>query len=343
MKQIYKNLIAFFSVLMFGSYASADLLTDCMQAISNNTAFQSAMTSEIFKTQSDFTQEFVTQNKSKIFGAIGSTMLLEPQCSDNISTLARRANGKVWLKQPDKTYAFQFQMTDLFQYLTIPTGIMLYNNKTLKTGDVIKLSDISKLYWSDECSDHNIWDNLDDDASINIAGQKVFSQYGGSKNEFFLDFEEGNNRRAFPGLVLMDKTNSTSEAIVAFNNLHTSIKATEDFANALTGTACARDGLVAYTVSLDVKPYAASGEKRVWGYSAGIAGATPLVVGIGLSKGAAALGLTKVGSVLATTAGPVGWIIGGILAATATTIALIPEKIQDIQQVMVLDGPHILK
>lgn len=354
MKKIYTFFIPFLTILLFATQLHADMISDCMQAVSNNPNFQTVMTSEIFKTKSDFTQEFVTQNKAKIFGTIGATMLIEPKCSDNFSTMARRANGKVWLKQPDHTYAFQFKMADLFSYIQIPAGIMLYNKTTLRSGDVIKLSDIKELYWSDECSDHTIWDNLDDDAAVNIAGQKVFSQYGGSKNEFFLDFEEGNDRRAFPGLVLMDKTNSSSEAIVSFNNLHTAITATESFAGALNGTICARDGLAAYTVALNVQPLS-TGDKNAYGYTAGIVGGAATLVGTSAALnalGIATAATTKVLSLAGLTAAAgasvswvpvVGWIAAGVLATGAAVIALFPYEIADIQQVIVLDGPHLLR
>ena len=317
-----------------------DILNNCMHAISNDENFKNIMTSEIFPDASMLNKETVAQNKSQIMGLIGSELLL--LCSGNLSTLTKRANGKVWYERDGKTYAFQFKMDDLFSYLNIPTSIMVYNSRNLKSGDIIKLSDIPKLYWSDECSDHVIWDNLDDDAGVNVAGQKVFSQYGGSDNEFFLDFEEGNDRRAFPGLVLMDKTYSTKEELVSFNNLPTSIKAAQNFASALNGTRCANDGLAVYVVSTNVQKL--STDKEGWGIAAGIVGGATAVVGI--SSGLAALGVTSTlltAASVSSTVPVVGWIVAGALAATAGAISLIPGTIQDVQQVMVLDGPYLIK
>lgn len=246
MKQIFV-LIA--SLFIFHS-AHCGIWEDCMNAITDNENFQQEI-KKIFDT-GVISVEIVKANKSKIFAAIGEGLLDVPACLDNISTIARLENGKVWLEYNGKTYAFRFKMSDLFNYVSIPTGIMVYNDRGFGAGDVIKLDEITELYWSNECSDHTIWwDNLDDDAAVNVAGQKVFSQYGGEKNEFFLDFEEGNNRRAFPGLVLMDETRSFSESIVAFSNLQTAIKAAEEFANALNGTVCSRDGLAVYVVVLE--------------------------------------------------------------------------------------------
>lgn len=339
MKQIFV-LIA--SLFIFHS-AHCDLLTDCMEGITKNQSFQLMLKENVFKETGNITQELVTQNKSKIFAAIGEVLLQEPACLDNISNIARRENGKVWLEYNGKTYAFQFSMSDLFKYVSIPTGIMVYNKKNLGTNETIDLSDIGKLYWSDACSDHVIWDNLDDDAAVNVAGQKVFSQYGGEKNEFFLDFEEGNNRRAFPGLVLVDKTRSSSESIVAFSNLQTAIKAAEEFANALNGTACSNDGLAVYVVALEVMPLPTK-DKTGWGIVASVAGGSAAVVGV--SSALAAAGVTSgllTAAAVSTTIPIVGWIAAGVLGGAATVISLVPTSVKDIKQVAVLDGPYIVQ
>lgn len=326
-----KKILLFFStictVLSMGNIATADILNDCMRHISDNANFQKRMTEEIFKDVSTLTQEGATKNKSKILGLIASEVL--QNCMSDLNVLTRATNGKVWYPRDGKTYAFQFKMAELFQYINIPTGIMLYNNLSLSVGSVIKLSDISKLYWSDECSDHTIWDNNDDDAAVNIAGQSVFSQYGGADNEYFLDFEEGNDRRAFPGLVLMDETATTTEKIVSFNNLHTAIAATQGFANALNNTACGNDGLAAYVVALNVQPGSTDSDIAAGAsVAAGVAGAA-----IG---SAAAIGwIPVVGWAYAVGAAAVGAIAGGI--------SLIPGEITDIQQVMVMDGPYLIK
>ena len=337
-----KKILLFFSticvILFQGNVASADILNDCMRRVSDNADFKKAMTEEIFKDPSMLTQEGATQNKSKIMGLIAGEVILN--CMANLGTLTKSANGKVWYERDNKKYAFQFKMDELFQYINIPTGVMLYNKPSLSVGDVIKLSDIKKLYWSDECSDHTIWDNLDDDAAVNKAGQSVFSQYGGTDNEFFLDFEEGNDRRAFPGLVVMDESWSTTEKIVSFNNLHAAIAATQSFATALNGSACSNDGLSAYVVALNVEKD--STDKNAWSVGVGVTGGTAILVSTLAVK-------TTVGASLLTAAGasssvPVyGWIVGGILAATAGIISLIPGEIANIQQVMVMDGPYLIR
>ena len=340
MKKILSSIFIFFLLSTIPQYSRGDIVDDCMQAITNDPNFSKVMTEEIFPNPSELTQEYVTQRKNKIMGAIASETILH--CMNNINSLVKRANGKVWYKRDDKTYAFQFKMPELFQYIDIPVGIMVYNKRSLNTGDVIKLKDIPKLYWNSDCSDHNIAFGLSNSAAVNVAGQKVFSQYGGSDNEFFLDFEEGNNRRAFPGLVLMDKTRSSSESIVSFTNLHTAINSAEQFATALNGTTCSNDNLAVYVVGLNVKPLA-TGDKTGWGVVAGVAGGSAAVVGV--SSALAAAGVTSslvTAASVSSTVPVVGWIIAGVLGATATVISLWPSEIQDIQRVMVLDGPYLI-
>ncbi|MBE6457482.1 MAG: hypothetical protein E7011_01580 [Alphaproteobacteria bacterium] len=336
-----KRLAIFLSTFITLHCANADLLTDCMTKISNDPNFSNTMTSEIFPNASELSQEYATQRKNKIMGLIASEFIIH--CMENIDTHVKCANGKVWYTRDGKTYAFQFKMPELFQYTDIPVGIMIYNKTNLNIGEVITLSDIPKLYWPTECSDHVIWDNLNNKAAVNVAGQKVFSQYGGSDNEFFLDFEEGNNRRAFPGLVLMDKTSSSSEAIVSFTNFYTAVNSAEQFATALNGTSCSNDNLAVYVVGLDVKPLSTK-DKTGWGIVASVVGGSAAVVGV--SSALAAAGATSgllTAAAVSGTVPVVGWIVAGVLGATATVISLVPTEIRDIQQVMVLDGPYIIK
>lgn len=341
MKRIFELIITVFTCITYACGAHADVLNDCMRTISSDPDFQTAMQTTIFPDPSTLTQEGATQNKAKILGAVAAEMLLH--CPTQMGTLTRAANGKVWHPRDGNTYAFQFKMSDLFQYADIKTGIMVYNNKSLQPGDVIQLSDIPSLYWNSDCSDHHIWENLSDDAAVNVAGQRTFGQYGGGSNEFFLDFED-NDRRAFPGLVLMDKTGSTTERIVSFNNLHTAVSAAETFAKNLNNSACSNDGLAVYVVALDVQK-TSNNNKDGWAITASVAGGTAAVVGI--SAGLNAMGVTTVTSTLLASAasGPIGWIIAGALAAAAGVtgaIALVPSEISDIQQVMVLDGPYLI-
>lgn len=252
------NLKTIFFILFFCLFPAitwADMLNDCMHKISDSNSFKTAMTNDIFPDAATLTQEGATQKKAEILTLVGNELL--SNCSENLSTLAKQANGKVWYPRDSKTYAFQFKMPDLFQHLNIPTALFVYNKNNLKTGDVVKLSDIPKLYWSNQCSDHTIWDGLNDNAAVNIAGQQVFSEYGGDKNEFFLDFEQGNNRRAFPGLVLAEYTKqyyNQTEAIVMFSNISTADQYAQKFANALQNSACSNDSLYVYVVKFDKDP-----------------------------------------------------------------------------------------
>lgn len=346
MTKIHTILFLLLSIIITG-IAYADVTTDCMQRISNNSDFQNTLKNTVFDGRQELTDEIVQAAKTKILGTVAATMLVE--CPTDISVLAKQANGKIWTTINNQLYGIVFSMADLFAYTNIRLGILVSNNRSLATSDVVESSSIKNIYWSDECSDHIIWDNLDDDAAINIAGQSVFSQYGGNKNEFFLDFEKGNNSRAFPGLVLMDETGSSSESIVTFSDLSVAITAAQQFANKLQNSACSLDNLAVYVVSLDVKRMESNG-KQFWSYTAGIVGGATIIAGGLAIAGTAGTAVAATGSMLLLNAAigasaiPVwGWIAAGALATTAGIIALVPGKIEEIQRVMVMDGPYLIK
>lgn len=151
-----------------------------------------------------------------------------------------------------------------------PIAFFVYNNATKKPGDIVQLTDIPKLYWSNECSDHTIAWNLSNKAGVNIAGQRVFSPiFNQDKYEYFLDFQQGNNRRIFPGLVLLETqfTKGIQERLV----MTTPDKADEyakQFANALANTVCKDENLVVYTVDLGTT-FTQSDTKIDWGLALG--------------------------------------------------------------------------
>ena len=205
---------------------------------------------------------------------------------------------------------------------------------------------------------------MDDDAAVNIAGQSTFNEFGGSKNEFFLDFADGDNRRAFPGLVLMDDTGSSREKIVSYRNIATGIAKAEEFAEKLKKTACYnQDGLAVYLVALDVKRIEdiqkenpagkdvnTSGWQTGWAIAAGVGGAATTWIGASAAAVAVSSAATSwvpawLGSAMLATATTswvpvVGWIAGALTVTAVTVASLYPYEIQDIQQVMILDGPY---
>lgn len=151
-----------------------------------------------------------------------------------------------------------------------PIAFFVYNNATKKPGDIVRLTDIPELYWSNECSDHTIAFNLSNKAGVNIAGQRVFSPiFNQDKYEYFLDFQQGNNRRIFPGLVLLETQfiKGIQERLV----MTAPDKADEyakQFANALANTVCKNENLVVYTVDLGTT-FTQSDTKIDWGLALG--------------------------------------------------------------------------
>lgn len=322
--------------------AKADAMSDCMTVIGQNQqGFIDVLSKEIFPNTEKLDDAIVKKNKNKILTLIAGN--IGTLCNKNFEEIVSSPTGKVSFELKNQKYAFLFNTSDVFDFLDVRTGIMVYNNRTKTAGDVIKVGDINKLYWSDECSDHTIWDNLDDDAAVNQAGQKSFTSYGGSSNEYFLDFEEGNNRRAFPGLVLMDETSSTTEKIVTFKNLTSAIDAAKKFQSALKNSACSSQGLAVYVVGLDVK--ADSTNKDGWALGIGIAGGALMYVGIVSTAAIASAGSAGVAAAISLALGVtwvpvVGWIVAGVAVAAAGITALVPGNIEDIKQVMVIAGPY---
>nr|MBQ0091651.1 hypothetical protein [Candidatus Enterousia merdequi] len=332
MKRLLYAILSIF--LICPAKAANDPLETCLNKISNNDTAWISGISSIFGN-SDLDDTVVEQNKARIYNLISNRF--QELCGSELVHIAKtnKVRGQIDFKHKDKDYAFDFDVDKIFDNLGIQMGILVINKHDLYPTKVLSLSDIPRKqkFFSSDCSDHFIFDNLDDDAAVNKAGQSVFSEYGGSQHEFFLDFAEGDNRRAFPGLVIQDKTGSTGEQIVSYTNIKTAVERTQQFAENLKNSQCSNQGLSVYLVALNVQqsPYKTSDNKDV------AATTTTAVAGAGLTAGI-------IGSTVAAAAWiPVaGWIVAGVAGAAAGTIALLPQSIADIQQVMVLDGPYNL-
>ncbi len=347
MKTITRFLSTFFLFCAIVTNANADAMTDCMATIgANQETFIKPLSTEIFPNTTKLEESIVKKNRAKILTLIAGNIFT--QCNKQLAELQSAQKGKLSFVLNNQKYAFVFNPKDVFEFLDLRTGIMVYNNRTRTAGDVIQVGDIKKLYWSDECSDHTIWDNLDDDAAVNKAGQKSFASYGGSDNEYFLDFEEGNNRRAFPGLVLMDETSSTTEKIVTFTDLTSAIDAAQRFQSALKNSACSSQGLAVYVVGLDVKKD--NTNKDGWALGASIGGGVMAFAGLATALSASTIvaatgSMALVNATLAvagaaSTVPVAGWIVAGVAVAAVGVISLVPGTIEELNQVMVIAGPY---
>ena len=243
--------------------ANADVGTmfkRCINSIvEDDTIWQNKLfdkTDGIFKDIGDtdkIPNDVVQSRKSQIYELIANDVLLK--CRSYIADVAKQSKGRINFTHNKQKYAFDFDVLTLFDYANIKTGILVINKRNLKSGDIVKLSDLPKgeYFYSSDCSDHFIWWNLNDSSPVNLAGQAVFTEFGGSKNEFFLDFPEGAGRRAFPGLVLEDVTGNASEYIVFFNNLKVAVNKIQQFTDKLKGSTCTNQNLAAYLVVLNEK------------------------------------------------------------------------------------------
>ena len=349
--------------LVFTFTAQANVLDDCIKTLSAKKELwqdllfdkDKGVFSELGDTD-EITDSIVDSKKNKIYTLIAGGLF--SVCPNSLAKIAQLQRGQIDFTHNNKKYAFDFSVDTMLDYLDIRTGILVINKRSYSPNDGIKLSDFprnTKLF-SDECSDWTIADNLDDDAAVNKVGQSVFNEFGGSKNEFFLDFTEGDNRRAFPGLVLMDETWSSKEKIVSYRNLKTGLQKAQAFATALKSSECANQGLAVYLVALDAKMVTdESSGRKGWAIAASVGGGAAAYIGIsaglsyiGLAAGVPALvsgtaaTIAAPGAAAALAMGPVGWVIAGVAIATATAIALYPSEIENLQEVVVLDGPYNL-
>ena len=331
--------------------------------------------------QDEIPSDEITNKKNQIIGAIAGNILLT--CTSNLNNIAKEAiknkerarNANIedlpliYFNYNNQINTFSFKIEDVFKSINLPTGFVIINNQNYSPGDVIELSSIPRKqkFFPDKCSDHNVKLNLDNKAAVNMAGQRVFSKYGGAQNEYFLDFADGDNRRAFPGLVIMDTTGSTQEQIVSYRNLITALEVTEKFASTLENGACSDNNLALYLVALYVQPdtenetatvetknipstlQEMTGKQMGWKIAAGVGGGALAWIGTSAALYAASATVPAfLGSaMLATAAGAasvpvVGWIVAGALVVTAAGLSLYPWPIEHLDQVMVLDGPYPL-
>lgn len=199
----------------------------------------------------DLTDEIVQSNKEPIYRLLATKIV--STCESNLVQIAKQSGrGQIPFSHNNKEYAFDFDVKHVFDYIGSTLGFVIINNKNLSRGEVFNISDIPKKvkFFNADCSAQKAKFNIPDDAAINVAGQAVFTEFGGSKNEFYIDYTEGNGRRAFPGLVIKDETRSPEESIVVYQNLPVALERYEQFGEKLKTSACANQGLALYLVSL---------------------------------------------------------------------------------------------
>ena len=324
-------LFAFLGIVSNATAANLQCLADIG---ANDATFITPMYNDVLAGQAP-TQENIDANKPKMFGLVAANVILQclngPDRND-FQTVADSKEFIIPFSYKDKVkYKLQVDTAKLFDYVNLPTGFLVVNKRTYIPGDVIKKSDMpTDYFFSSDCSDHYVRLNLSDDAGVNVAGQSAFAAYGGKENEYFLDFPVEKNCRAFPGLVLGDFGGwGAPEKIIAYTNYLDAQGAAESFAKALQNTSCANQNLAVYLVSLESMPAQKDGT-------------TGIVIGAGVGGGAAAATLT---AVLASN--PVGWVVGAVGLAVGGIVAgvssLFYKDLADIQQVVVLKGPYIVK
>lgn len=323
-------IFSIFTTIICGRVAhAADTTPACVTAIGNDTeAFVNVLKSEILKGK-EFDQKLVDKEKTKLYNLVAANIMTHcfdvTKLDDFNSDIVDASDLSIPFKMDDKYYKLNVNVSNLFDHIDLLTGVMVTNLRQKGIGDVItKAETPSDYFFSGSCSDHWVRVNIDNDVPVNKAGQLAFTTYSGK--EFFIDFPFGKSNRAFPGLIIAStKGLGGSEQVVTFSNYKKAREAAKAFADALQNTACTNDRLVVDVVSLSTVPVTQNG-KTSWAIGGGVAGGAAVGLGIALASN------------------PVGWIIAGVAAvgsAVAYTIA--PQSLADLQQVMIMDGPHMIR
>ncbi|MBR3510798.1 MAG: hypothetical protein IKN73_01940 [Alphaproteobacteria bacterium] len=350
--------LLFLFVVIFSGYNAFALgsLQDCLNIIQadkenwHNKLFNINNDDRIFKEldakNTVLLPEHVIKHKEELFSLIA--LNIEALCPGQIAEILEMPNSsRIELSLGDEEFHVNFPLHKVLKYMShIRTGILVINNRNLQPGRILEKTSVPQdgHFFSDGCSDWSIWDNLKDSAAVNRAGQAAFidARHSGSSNEFFLDFAVKDNMRAFPGLVLMDKTWSTTESIVAFQNFELAESSIDTFAKNLQNSACSDDELAAYLVALDVKKTRFDNGTSGWAVGLLSTAGAGLVYTTYVSLVAAGtISGTLAGLAAGTAVVPVwGWIASGVLLTGAGIAALIPRDIEKIDQVMIVSNPY---
>lgn len=323
-----KKIITLFLLFISISAHAGDSLEKCVNNIYQDQESWHDKINAIFSNDTELTQDMITKQQTKLYNLLAQNILTS--CSaDLFEIIDTEQRHTIHFEYNGDLYALKFTPSELKKYIGIETGILVVNNLALSPGDIFQKSQITKKnkFFSDACSTHLVTGPLfNKDAAVNKAGQSAF---GDNDNYFFLDFADGDDMRAFPGLVLMDMVNSTKEKLVTFPTLAEGKKETEDFFKKLQDQkSCNNQGLAVYTVALKVAPDTTT-DKAAW-VSAG--------AGVAAVAGtAAATGVT-----IGVISGPVGWLVLGAAGLGAAVYGLYPEELRQIDSVMILSGPYIL-
>ena len=285
-------------------------------------------------------QQNIDANKTKMFNLVAANIYAS--ClngGNNLLDFNKIAESSQFLipftYKNNEKYVLNVDTEKLFDYINIPMGFLVMNDRTKTPGDIVKKTDMPNDYFFDsDCSDHWVRANLSDDAAVNVAGQAAF----GNKNEYFLDFPVGKSCRAFPGLVLGDLGGwGGKEKIISYSNYLSARKALTSFSGALQNTACSGGGqnLAVYLVALNVLPANLSDVQSAPSEKSGNSG---WVIGGGIGAAGSTAAAIFIGS------NPVGWIIGAVGAAGAAVAGtLIPKDLANIDQVLILSEPEIIR
>ncbi|MBO4480772.1 MAG: hypothetical protein J5742_04100 [Alphaproteobacteria bacterium] len=257
----------------------------------------------------DLNQELVEAEKSNFYTLIADQVVGHCMTEKNLgefnTKITKLSNLQLPFQKNNKYYQFNVSIETLFDYMAIPTAVVIAPFKNKVPGDKITKSDMPKtMFYTPACSDHLVDGQISNDSPVNVAGQSAFQPY--AHREFFIDFPDSNKTRAFPGMLIAStKGFYGKEEVVWYSNYKKGRDAAIAFANALNGTPCSNQNLAIYVVKLDHNLTRRDNTWPVWARDVlGIASALTIFV---------------------------------------LPIALKPKQLENLQSVVILDGPYLVK
>ena len=231
-------------------------VVQCLIDIGNDTTeFVDPIKSNILRGR-EFNQALVDREKDALYDLVAKNIM--KRCTENFNDfnfdIVDATKIDIPFKLDDKYYKLTVDVETLFEHISIPTAVLVMNFNNKNIGDKITKADTpSEMFFSADCSDHYVRDNISDDGPVNRAGQAAFPTYTGE--EFFIDFPFGKSNRAFPGLIIAAHTGiGGAEEVVWYPNYRVARANAKTFVEGLKNTACSKDNLSAYVVSMPVNP-----------------------------------------------------------------------------------------
>ncbi len=203
----------------------------------------------------ELNQEAVEVEKTKFYTLLANEVnthcLVERHLNDFNTKISKTPTLQMQFQKSGKYYRINVPTDTLFDYLTIPTAVVIAPLKNKNPGDKISRAEMPKsFFFTTACSDHEVSAQISNSSPVNVAGQGAFTPY--AHREFFIDFPDSKLTRAFPGVLIAATTGLFGkEEVVWYSNYKRGRDAAVAFATALQNGPCSNQNLSVYVVKLD--------------------------------------------------------------------------------------------